>query len=48
MRTLAFLGRKFQIDNHRTNEDLNMKYRTAEQSIIDQAERQIELGIVSK
>jgi len=48
LRMLGFLGKKFQIDNSRAVNELGMKYRTAEESILEQAERQIELGIVEK
>jgi nucleoside-diphosphate-sugar epimerase len=48
MRGLAFLGKKFKIDNSRGIKELGMKYRGAEESILDQAARQIELGIVHK
>jgi dihydroflavonol-4-reductase len=48
MRVLGFLGRKFRLDNSRGIKELGMKYRTAEQSLFDQADRQIELGIVAK
>lgn len=48
MRVLGFLGKKFRIDNSRAINELGMKYRTAEESLIEQAEKQIELGIVQK
>jgi hypothetical protein len=48
MRVLGFLGKKFRIDNSRAINELGMKYRTAQESLIDQAEKQIELGIVEK
>ncbi len=48
MRTLGFLGKKFQIDNSRSVKELGMTYRKAEESLLDQAQRQIELGIVEK
>ncbi len=48
MRVLGFLGKKFRVDNSRGIKELGMKYRTAEESLIDQAEKQIELGIVQK
>ncbi len=48
MRLLGFLGRKLRVDNSRSINELGMKYRTAEESLIDQAEKQIELGIVEK
>ena len=48
MRVLGFLGRKFQVDNSRGIKELGLKYRSAEESILEQAARQIELGIVPK
>lgn len=47
LRILGFLGKKFQVDNSRGIKELGMKYRGAEESILDQAARQIELGIVA-
>ena len=41
MRTLGFLGKKFQINTSRGVNELGMKYRTAEESILEQASRQI-------
>ena len=46
LRVLGFLGKKFQIDNSRAINELGMKYRSGEESLLDQAEKQIELGIV--
>lgn len=48
MRVLGFLGKKFHIDNSRSINELGMKYRTGEESLLEQAQRQIELGIVNK
>lgn len=48
MRVLGFLGKRFRVNNSRGINELGMKYRTAEESLIDQAEKQIELGIVQK
>ena len=48
MRTLSFLGRKFRLDNSKSIKELGLKYRQAEESILEQAARQIELGIVEK
>lgn len=41
MRILGFLGKKFKINNTRAINELGMKYRTAEYSILEQAEKQI-------
>jgi hypothetical protein len=42
------MGKKLQVDNSRGVKELGMKYRGPEESILDQAAKQIELGIVQK
>jgi hypothetical protein len=37
MRTLFLLGKKFEVDNKRSNKELNLTFRSAKESIIDQA-----------
>lgn len=41
LRTLGFLGMKFAVDNSRSIKELGLKYRGAEESILEQADRQI-------
>lgn len=41
LRTVGFLGKRFKVDNSRAIKELGMKYRGAEESILDQAARQI-------
>lgn len=48
MRTLFLLGKRFEVNNKRSNDELGLTFRPVKESIIDQAEKQIEIGIVKK
>jgi hypothetical protein len=48
MRTLPFLGMQFAVNNSRGVNELGLKYHSAQEAIIDQAEFQIKIGIVKK
>jgi hypothetical protein len=37
LRTIGYLGKKFQIDNSRGIKELGMNYRGVEESVFDQA-----------
>jgi hypothetical protein len=41
MRTLFLLGKKFQVNNKRSNEELGLTFRSAKEAVLDQAEKQI-------